>query len=233
MVGLLGRARRNALDIRIEHHDVTLSQLPPAFDGFTLLQLSDLHLDINDAAVHTICERVRDAGDYDVCVLTGDYRARTFGEFDETLRRMEQLRLHLKDPVYAVLGNHDSIRMVPGIESMGIRVLLNEAIPLAQEDDTIFVAGIDDAHYFRVDNIEKAADGLPLDAVKILLSHTPEIYRQAAHAVPPDDRVHVGGRRDLDRRRPAELSSRDHSASPARSAGRPGLLRTADRGYRA
>jgi predicted MPP superfamily phosphohydrolase len=182
MVGLLGRARRNALDIRIEHHDVTLSQLPPAFDGFTLLQLSDLHLDINDAAVHTICERVRDAGDYDVCVLTGDYRARTFGEFDETLRRMEQLRLHLKDPVYAVLGNHDSIRMVPGIESMGIRVLLNEAIPLAQEDDTIFVAGIDDAHYFRVDNIEKAADGLPLDAVKILLSHTPEIYRQAAHA---------------------------------------------------
>ncbi|TJW23973.1 MAG: metallophosphoesterase, partial [Mesorhizobium sp.] len=43
-------------------------------------------------------------------------------------------------------------------------------------------AGIDDAHFFRVDNIEKAAVGVPADAFSILLSHTPEIYRQAAHA---------------------------------------------------
>lgn len=180
--GLLGRARRNALDIRIERHEVVLEKLPPAFDGFTLLQLSDLHLDINDSAAHAICERVRDAPHYDVCVLTGDYRARTFGECDETLRRLEQLRLHLKEPVYAVLGNHDSVRMVPGMESMDIRVLLNESVALAQGGATIFVAGIDDAHYFRVDNIEKAAEALPPDAVKVLLSHTPEIYRQAAHA---------------------------------------------------
>lgn len=182
LVGLLGRARRNALDIRIEHHEVTLPKLPPAFDGFTLLHLSDLHLDINDTSVHAVCERILSIGEYDACVLTGDYRARTFGDIEETLRRMEQVRLHLRDPVYAVLGNHDSIRMVPGIEAMGIQVLLNEAITLARADDTIFVAGIDDAHYFRVDNIEKAAGALPPDALKILLSHTPEIYRQAAHA---------------------------------------------------
>ncbi len=46
----------------------------------------------------------------------------------------------------------------------------------------IYLAGIDDAHYYRVDNIEKAASEIPNDGFSILLSHTPEIYRQAAHA---------------------------------------------------
>ena len=49
-------------------------------------------------------------------------------------------------------------------------------------DQRIYLAGIDDAHYFRVDNIEKAASEIPDNGFSILLSHTPEIYRQAAHA---------------------------------------------------
>ena len=44
------------------------------------------------------------------------------------------------------------------------------------------MAGIDDAHYYRVDNIEKVASLVPVGECAILLSHTPEIYRQAAHA---------------------------------------------------
>ena len=44
-----------------------------------------------------------------------------------------------------------------------------------------YLAGIDDAHYYRVDNIEKAASEIPDNGFSILLSHTPEIYRQAAH----------------------------------------------------
>jgi uncharacterized protein len=46
----------------------------------------------------------------------------------------------------------------------------------------VYLAGIDDAHYYRVDNIEKAAAQIPEGEFSILLSHTPEIYRQAAHA---------------------------------------------------
>jgi len=181
-VGLLGRARRNALDIRVVRHEVPLARLPQSFNGFTVLHLSDLHLDINDRAAHAIIERVREAGDYDLCVLTGDYRAKTFGDIDETLRRMEMLRSHLKDPVFAVLGNHDSVRMVPAMEAMGIRLLLNESERFERGGEVLYLAGIDDAHYYRVDSIEKAAGHLPEDAAKILLSHTPEIYRQAAHA---------------------------------------------------
>jgi predicted MPP superfamily phosphohydrolase len=85
-------------------------------------------------------------------------------------------------PIYGVLGNHDSIRMVPALEEMGVRMLLNEVETLERGDQLIHLVGIDDAHYYRVDNIEKAVSRLPADEFSILLSHTPEIYRQAAHA---------------------------------------------------
>ena len=181
LVGLHGRGRRNTLRIRLCEHEVKLPGLPAVFDGFTLLHISDPHLDMNREIVHALIERVR-AVDYHLCVLTGDYRYRTFGQIESTLEAMALLRGHLKDPVYAVLGNHDSIRMVPGIETMGIRVLLNESVALERNGAAIHLAGIDDAHYYQVDNIEKAAHDIPHEAVSILLSHTPEAYRNAAHA---------------------------------------------------
>jgi hypothetical protein len=119
---------------------------------------------------------------YDMCVLTGDYRGATFGPFEAALEGLARVRAQLKAPVYGVLGNHDSIRMVPALEEMGIRILLNECESISRGDEAIYLAGIDDAHYYRVDNIEKAAAEIPDDAFSILLSHTPEVYRQAAHA---------------------------------------------------
>jgi predicted MPP superfamily phosphohydrolase len=120
--------------------------------------------------------------EYDMCAITGDYRGATFGPFDDALEGMKRLRSHLRKTVYGVLGNHDTIRMVPGLEEMGIRILLNECEPVSRGGESIYLAGIDDAHYYRVDNIEKAASNIPPDAFSILLSHTPEVYRHAAHA---------------------------------------------------
>jgi predicted MPP superfamily phosphohydrolase len=119
---------------------------------------------------------------YDLCVLTGDYRGKTYGPYAAALDGMQHLKACLEEPVYGVLGNHDSIRMVPALEAMGIRMLLNEAAVLSRGGVQVHLAGIDDAHYYRVDNIEKAAEQIPDGAVSILLSHTPEIFRQAAHA---------------------------------------------------
>lgn len=72
--------------------------------------------------------------------------------------------------------------MVPGLEDMGIRMLLNESVIIKQGDDHFHLVGIDDAHYFRVDNIEKATADVPYQECSVLLSHTPEIYRLAANA---------------------------------------------------
>ncbi len=61
-------------------------------------------------------------------------------------------------------------------------MLVNETEPLLRDGHRLHLAGIDDAHYYRLDNIEKAAAPIPDGEFSILLSHTPEIYRQAAHA---------------------------------------------------
>jgi uncharacterized protein len=181
LVGMHGRGRRNALAIQVRENEITLPNLPRAFDGFTLLQLTDLHVDMNREFVQTLIEVVRPL-DYDVCVLTGDYRARTFGPFAATLDGLQRLRAHLKHTTYAVLGNHDTIRMAPGMEAMGYRLLLNEWVKLQRDGETIYLAGIDDAHYYRMENFHRAAQDIPAGTCSILLSHTPEAYRHAAHA---------------------------------------------------
>jgi uncharacterized protein len=179
--GLYWRGRRNAERLRLRQNEVRSARLPPSFDGFTILHLSDLHVEMNEGAMRRLVELARGIR-YDLCVLTGDYRAATSGPFEATLEGLAHIRQHLDAPVYGVLGNHDTIKMVPALEAMGIRMLLNECVAITLGSERIHLAGIDDAHYFRVDNIEKAATALPDGEFSILLSHTPEIYRQAAHA---------------------------------------------------
>jgi predicted MPP superfamily phosphohydrolase len=179
--GVYWRGRGNTLNFRITRNSVELPHLPAAFDGFTLLHLSDLHADMYPPAIEALAAQLNGMS-YDTAVLTGDYRAWTFGDIGESMDWMRLLCDQLHGPVYGVLGNHDTIRMVPELEAMGIQMLLNESVAIEHRGEIIHLAGIDDAHYYRVDNIEKAAEGIPLSSVAILLSHTPEIYRQAAHA---------------------------------------------------
>jgi len=181
LTGFYGRGWRNTLDIQVRHNDILLEKLPIAFDGFTILHMSDLHADMNPPAMAALAETVAEL-EYDLCVLTGDYRAQTFGPIEQSLKKMAGLCTQLVPPIYGVLGNHDSIRMVPALESMGIRMLLNEHIALHKRHEAIYLSGVDDAHYYRVDNIEKAVEAIPSDHTTILLSHTPEIFRQAAFA---------------------------------------------------
>jgi len=179
--GLYWRARRNTERVTVRRNEVKSAALPESFDGYTILHISDMHVDMSEAAMQHVSELV-DGMSYDLCVLTGDYRANTFGPFDAALEGVAKVRAHLRQPIYGVLGNHDTIQMVPAMEAMGIRMLLNECEVIARGGQHIHLAGIDDAHFFRVDNIEKAASQIPTDEFSILLSHTPEIYRQAAHA---------------------------------------------------
>jgi predicted MPP superfamily phosphohydrolase len=181
LLGLRGRGRRNALSIELRDNEITIPGLPSCFDGFRVLHLSDMHLDTHGDFPRVLIERLRDV-EYDVAVMTGDFRAKTYGPFEPTVDALSLVRPHMKEPIYAVLGNHDSLRMVPHFETMGIRVLLNESVEIERGGETIYLAGVDDPHYFRADNMEKAAEDIPPDAVSVLLAHSPEIYRQAAHA---------------------------------------------------
>jgi predicted MPP superfamily phosphohydrolase len=180
-LGLYGKGRRNALNIRIRHNEVTLAKLPKNFEGFTLLHLSDLHLDMKGSHILALIERLQQV-DYDLCVITGDFRAKTYGSFDAALAGLMRVRPHIRRPIYAVLGNHDCIMMVPPMEEMGVKCLLNETVSIRRGEESIYLAGVDDPHYYQVDNLEKVAQQIPSEAVSILLSHSPEPYQLAAHA---------------------------------------------------
>jgi predicted MPP superfamily phosphohydrolase len=181
LTGVYWRGNANTEKIRILHNRVAFPMLPTRFDGFTILQLSDLHADMNRRAMERLVRLLPDVR-YDVCVLTGDFRGLAAGPFEAAMEGVARVRSHLNDPVYGVLGNHDTIRMVPGLEKMGIRMLLNESETFLRGGQRIHLVGVDDAHYYRADNLEKAAEGIPHDEFSVLLSHTPEIFRQAAHA---------------------------------------------------
>src|SRR6266576_2108272 len=71
------------------------AELPPAFDGFTILHISDLHADMNEVAMGNLIQLVRDM-QYDLCVLTGDYRGKTFGPFEPALEGVAKVRAQLK-----------------------------------------------------------------------------------------------------------------------------------------
>ena len=149
LTGLYWRARQNAERILVRRNEVRFAELPAVFDGFTILHISDLHVDMNEVAMDHLTELVGGM-QYDLCVLTGDYRGKTFGPFEATLAGLAKVRAELHGPIYGVLGNHDLIQMVPAMEAMGIRILLNECEAIARGDQRIYLAGIDDAHFYRV-----------------------------------------------------------------------------------
>ncbi len=179
ITGLAARGRANVLDLTVRHNDIVLPRLPKVFDGFRLLQLSDLHLDSLQEFPDALAEKIRGLS-FDICVLTGDYRFLTHGPYEDAMRGLEQVSRAIRQDIYAVLGNHDSILMVRDIEDLGIRLLLNESVAIERLGQFVWLAGIDDPHYFSTDNLEKAYEGIPDEAVALLLSHSPEIYRHAA-----------------------------------------------------
>ena len=175
------RGRANAGNVQLRRNTVHLPDLPSAFDGFAILHLSDLHADLSRLAMERAAELTHDLA-YDLCVFTGDYRGRTHGDWLPCLEVMARVFVALRGEICGVLGNHDSIAMVPDLEAFGVRMLINECVAMRSGPASIYLAGVDDAHFYRADDIEKAAADIPHDCVSVLLSHTPEIYRQAAHA---------------------------------------------------
>ena len=179
--GLYWRGLSNAAKVELRENLIVSPRLPQAFDGFTILQLSDLHVEMSEAAMERVVALLEGTS-YDLCVLTGDYRAKTWGPHEAAISGVARVRDALRGEVYGVLGNHDTILMVPALETMGITMLLNQGKIIERAGERIHLAGIDDAHYYRMDNLDKAAAEIPPGAFSILVSHTPEIYRQAAHA---------------------------------------------------
>jgi predicted MPP superfamily phosphohydrolase len=174
------RGVRNAWDIALRRSEVPLRRLPAAFDGFTVLHLSDLHLDGMPGLEDSILDLVG-GQELDLCVLTGDYRTELHGPIRPTMDRLQHLvaRLRSRNGVLGVLGNHDDCHMVGPMEAMGIRVLVNESVRLTRGKDVLQVVGTDDVHYYFTDQAVHALEAAR-DACTVALVHSPELFDIAA-----------------------------------------------------
>jgi predicted MPP superfamily phosphohydrolase len=65
------------------------------------------------------------------------------------------------------------------LERMGIRMLINEGLELRHNQDSLWLIGVDDPHYYGCDDLPGALRGIPPEAFKILLVHTPELIKEA------------------------------------------------------
>ena len=181
LFGLYAKGRREFRNLEVVENDIAIPGLPTALDGYTIMQMSDLHIDIDPALVETIAKAIAPLK-YDMCVLTGDYKNLTVGESAEAIALLSGLRPSIKSPVYGVLGNHDTLDMVAPLEDAGCRILLNESVLLERNGGRILLSGVDDPYIYKTHSIANALAGAPAADVRILLAHSPTILAEAEAA---------------------------------------------------
>ncbi len=180
VTGLHSQGQRNALDLTVRENQVAIRDFPAPFDGLRILHLSDLHLDGYLGFGQHIANAISGL-DFDVCVLTGDFRFFGSGQYHTLATELDALApaLACRFGVYGILGNHDFIEMVPMIEARGIRMLLNESVALTTGGTSLWLVGLEDAHLYGLHDFDKGLCDVPPDAPRILLIHSPEVIPEA------------------------------------------------------
>lgn len=166
--------------------DLPVRNLPPEFDGYRLLQLTDLHVSRLFTASWTtsVVERSL-AADVDLIVVTGDFIDGTVAVRRPDVEPLRRLRA--KDGVWAITGNHEYFFGAPEwmnlFAGMGMRVLANEHTVLRRGEASVVLAGVTDLSARGIErkhDLDAALAGAPSGAPIILLDHQPRAARQAA-----------------------------------------------------
>ena len=196
-------ARRTAAVVRV---DVPIRGLPSALQGFTMVQLSDIHVGptIKQAYLQRIVDKVNGLN-ADLVAITGDLVDGKVAELADHVAPLADLRS--RHGTFFVTGNHEyysgAHAWIVELRSLGVRVLMNEHVVLhhgkrstaghdAQEDSQsmgpLVLAGVTDftAHHFdpsHRSDPQAALEGAPLYAsVRVLLAHQPRTAPAAAKA---------------------------------------------------
>lgn len=167
--------------IRVRRIEVPIAGLSPAFDGYRIVQLSDLHIGsfaprargVRWAELANRCEP-------DLAVVTGDFVSSGTDFYGDAADVVARLRA--PDGVVAVLGNHDqkdSADLERRLRECDVRVLGNACSVVRRGEAELCVAGVGD-RWTRQTDLEAALAGRPSGATTVLLAHDPECFERAA-----------------------------------------------------
>ena len=163
-------------DLEISRYEVASQKLPESFDGFKIVQLSDLHgAEFGEDGMGLV-EKVKEL-EPDIIALTGD-----FVTDEGDLAAVEKLAARLVKlcPVYFVSGNHEfgsglAVKVRNILERAGVKYLSNEYLTISRGEDEILLGGVEDplayADMLSPDELAQKMNDAAPDAFKILLGH--------------------------------------------------------------
>lgn len=204
-LGLLYGLTRGRHYYKVRKETLYFDDLPPAFDGFTITQLSDIHSGsfTNEKGVRKGIEIVNEQKS-DVILFTGDLVNNQASEMDPWIPLFSQLKAAYGK--FSVLGNHDYgdymrweskedkranlVRLKKVHSEIGFRLLLDEAIKIEKNNENIVLIGVENwgkGGFHKYGDLKKATVKVPDESFKILMSHDPSHWE----AVTLDHHQHV------------------------------------------
>ncbi|NCD70136.1 metallophosphoesterase [Mucilaginibacter agri] len=176
---------------RVRRETIYFPDLPEAFDGFTISQITDVH-----SGSFTDAEGVQkgldlvNAQQSDVILFTGDLVNNHASEMDRWIPAFAGLKARMGK--FSVLGNHDygdymqwesaeakhaNLARLKNVHSeIGFRLLLDEAVTIQKDKESITLLGVENwgkGGFHKYGDLKKATADVPDDAFKVLMSHDP------------------------------------------------------------
>ncbi|WP_347159082.1 metallophosphoesterase [Pontibacter chitinilyticus] len=205
-VSFLYGVTKGKYDYRVHRHTLYFDDLPEAFDGFTITQISDIHSGSFDdtEAVQRGIELVK-AQQSDLFVFTGDLVNDLAPEIVPYIDNFKQIKAPYGQ--FSILGNHDygmyhewpseaaheanMVRLKQHHVELGYHLLLNENVTIEKGGEKIALIGVENwgKGFIQKGDLDQALVGVDENAFKLLLSHDPSHFEEIVKHHPT--RVHL------------------------------------------
>jgi predicted MPP superfamily phosphohydrolase len=194
-------------NFKVLKYSLTFPDLPEAFDGYTITQISDIHAGSfdNHEKIEYAIDLVNKQKN-DVILFTGDLVNNKASEMYSWKDAFS--KLSAKDGVFSVLGNHDYGDYVPWSseeektanldelkqiqKEMGFKLLLNEHTFLTRGEEKIALVGVENwgkGGFKKAGDLQKSVAGLSKEEFKIIMSHDPSHWEE--QIIPDEKKFHL------------------------------------------